>query len=369
LHLILNDVPDHRDDTIIAKLLDWLKSDITSGSGQCLNVTRSFVQDAILASTSGLDLDTKEFEIVKFVLDLITLTLTLPSADDQDYRKSIAAFLGAYLGKHVESSSISDVNATVLVGLFELVGRLYEIDPNEAFLNDLLNGHLITDRSIDTFLHFEACKSIYVRQSFKQLYVAWLIQKQRLVSPTMLNLDVLCDLARHYSQKGGDSWSKMVEHLTETSQGFTAQIQPVCLLECERLLATDAQIEAFTHASLYYSLFAASGSPNDESSAAAASAETCLTKLMNKLCNHFASRITPLNRAASNLLFKFQFYFYSFLVQSTAAHHFSSLDLHAVRCKLVESFLVRSSIFIVPPVNRPYFCLRTSNRIPVLAIG
>ena len=83
LDLILNDVPDNRDDTINSKLIDSLKSKLECSSNPeetstLIEFLGQFLNEQIINSNSSYSeskLADKDFDIIAFFIDLIQVYL------------------------------------------------------------------------------------------------------------------------------------------------------------------------------------------------------------------------------------------------------------------------------------------------------
>ena len=265
LDLILDSVPDNKDDTINSKLLDSLRSDLSSDSVDVehrralTEFLLSFLDKEILADAINnnnyvnCNLAAKEPEVVKFFIDLTAIALT--STPNLAFLRSVLSFVLSVLRAHfvVErlSSDTFDVESSVCCSLFELVQLVYTLSDNtrtqleeaEAEAEETLEVHsTLHGRVLDECLMRAECvkffldvdyKSMFVRSAFKALVKQHLIatierltnndnddeSRHRIASicatfaamsvrNRLSNMDIFSDVLRHFlfsSKRGGRS--------------------------------------------------------------------------------------------------------------------------------------------------------------------
>lgn len=161
-----------------------------------LSCLRKFVEGNIL----DVDLDSKEHEVTKFFLDLITLTLKSTSGDYAAYLNRILTALDAYI-VNSSNGNVLSLDSAVLISLIRL---MIQLDDNSksldspTLLNQLesrIHSHFLHETN--EFLNFDAQSSIYLRKEFKTFYVNRLKRGHALIeSITWSNMDIVCDLIK-----------------------------------------------------------------------------------------------------------------------------------------------------------------------------
>jgi hypothetical protein len=184
LDLVLNDVADNRDDTIISKLVDLLGNELKRGnssSDQLKSRLCTYLEKNILNDQNFLI--EKDSEVEKFFIELIRICV------ENTQTSNLEPFLNKslnYFAKYFEENFIladfkidSSVFCSIL-DYFSLVNRILNqnegnlIDSCDLFHNVIFKKFLFTGESLQLFIstHF---KSIFVRKSFKKLLVEHLI--------------------------------------------------------------------------------------------------------------------------------------------------------------------------------------------------
>ena len=209
--LILNDVPDNRDDTINAKLVDMIRLKLSIGSRNdndstsCLNQQlNTYLVEKILTKNSSQLLVDKESDVGTFFIDLITLYLqsNATSSDDEFLNKTLTYCVGFFRQEfNLQNFAIE---SSVFCSLLELLSVVHDLlntrnisesNPNELkvlFNQIILGEHLFGRQSVELFLDPQF-KSIFVRKLFKKLLIKHLIY---LI--TLLKVDNLEYIAASY---------------------------------------------------------------------------------------------------------------------------------------------------------------------------
>lgn len=198
LSLILNDQPDHQDDTIILKLLDSLQSRIEEetkrGVRLFIDSLRSFVSTYVFDS----DLNSKEPDIIKFCFDLISLTLKSPlNEDDSTYLNGLLTCIDQF----TTDSNIVDINPASLISLIRLLCQLDEI--SDSTTTSLLNQYRnrVNARFLNAASHildFDTSPSVYLRREFVKFYLNRLNAGDvRINTLTWSNLDLTVEFIKH----------------------------------------------------------------------------------------------------------------------------------------------------------------------------
>lgn len=176
-NLILNDLPDNKDDTISTKLKDSLKRDLSLSSS--LNETRkllsdfvkSFIENDILSKEldySKSSLANKDNEVVTFFFDLINCCIEIEL--DDSFKNKLVTFIQSFLNEHYD---LDEVDSCILCSLFDLIYTIHD---------DSINEILFNRKNLILFLN-NNYKSIFVRKSYKNVLKKHIIDLiKRLIS-------------------------------------------------------------------------------------------------------------------------------------------------------------------------------------------
>lgn len=192
LDLILNDVPDNRDDTINSKLIDSLKSKLECSSNPeetstLIEFLGQFLNEQIINSNSSYSeskLADKDFDIIAFFIDLIQVYLRSLNKHKSQHEPELFQFknkLLKYIQSFFELKQHSEIDSCECCSLFSLIELIYDIcielnsskqalnAENKKILNEIiLDTHLFSDESMLIYLNPDY-KSLFVRKSYKSI--------------------------------------------------------------------------------------------------------------------------------------------------------------------------------------------------------
>ena len=282
LDLILNDLPDHQDDTIMTKCLDSLKlelnreHDITDAI--ITNTLKSFLLAEVLESqiyrSTMLD---KETEIVQFFFNTFAICVE-EARDNTEFLTKIIEFLKFYFMSYFEAQFITD--PTVCCSVLSLIYAIYKrcnltasnqlsIETLQIFNQDIIDNYLFGGESLKIMLAVN-CKSIFVRKSYKQLLNRHLIHlvKQKLqnqnidarlnilienlsnkmpIEIKIHNLDIISDLFEHFLFNNTECTNETIACICEMNPKLNlVNNEFESLLNCENLIH-DASVESLAN--------------------------------------------------------------------------------------------------------------------------
>jgi hypothetical protein len=363
--LIMNDLPDNRDDTINSKLLDSLKHETnkknytddsrsscsSSKQEELVEFLRSFLLNEILISEQfKLEITNKDAEVVQFFIDLTAILIqSLVNKQKLNYFLSKTLdFLHSYFQSHFDTQFLNE--SIICCSIINLISNLYELinsensETNEFKLfNDIiLDSYLFTNSSLLNHLQIH-CKSIFVRKSFKHLlnkHLVYLIEtSNRTRLERILNCFSSSEMPFEFKVHNLDVYSLLIQNFF--FKDFNNQINSaklkMLLFVHEKLnfnaekpdylnsftqFTNDASIEAFTFI-FVFDLIISFRRDKDTSLLES------LSHTLNKSCAHFVSQSFQTTCHANNKntafkksidhLFKFLIYFYSFLNQMNSS--------------------------------------------------
>jgi hypothetical protein len=188
--LILNDEPDNRDDTINAKLIDSIKSELLDTRDNSLSErVKAYLQEHVLDRNHSELMD-KESDVATFFLDLITVCVQANS--NELFLNNTLKYVAEFF-KEVSRAADFNIESSIFCSILELLLTAYDLlnncgetatqltnDSRRIFNTDLLEDYLFSRESVRLFLDAQF-KSIFVRKSFKKLlvkHICYLIQQQ-----------------------------------------------------------------------------------------------------------------------------------------------------------------------------------------------
>lgn len=281
LDLILNDLPDHQDDTIMTKCLDSLKLELNKERDFIDPIITNTLQSFLLAEVldSQMYRSTmleKETEIIQFFFS--TLAICVEEArNDYRFLTKILEFLKFYFTSYFETQFVTD--PTICCSVLSLIFVLYKrsnLEPDNQlpiesvlfFNQDIIDKYLFSTESLKTMLAVN-CKSIFVRKSYKQLLNMHLIHlvdqklkntadnsrlnilienlsEQIPIEIKIHNLDITSDLFEHFLFNT-DYTNETISCLSEMNSKINAvNYEFESLLNCENLIH-DASIESLAN--------------------------------------------------------------------------------------------------------------------------
>jgi len=287
LDLVLNDLPDLQDDTLMMKCLDSVKAKLlfekasssTTGQTNVRQSLRKFlIEEILLNKVYRSSLVEKGTEIVQFFLELTSIYVEIFGCLDIELLIATQDFLKLYFDVYLHVQFFTD--PTICCSILNLLSRLYDQAisnknlPTEfvTFFNCILiDTYMFSCSSIQTMLEVN-CKSIFVRKLYKQLlnkHLVYLIEEklnnyslefERLdtlidnlgknlpIEIRMHNLDIISDVIVHFLEHSKAGTQVMaVRYLFEFfSKLEFSKISLECLLNTEHLI-NDVSIEAATN--------------------------------------------------------------------------------------------------------------------------
>jgi hypothetical protein len=225
LDLILNDVPDNRDDTINSKLIDSLKSKLECSSSPeetspLIEFLGQYLNEQIITSNSSYSdskLADKDFDVIAFFIDLIQVYLRSLFKHKSQREPELFHFknkLLKYIQSFFELKQHSEIDSCECSSLFGLIELIYDVcselnsskqalnAENNKILNEIiLDTHLLGDESMLIYLNPDY-KSLFVRKSYKSIlkkHMIHLVQEISLGSEPSselqaARLDKICSL-------------------------------------------------------------------------------------------------------------------------------------------------------------------------------
>jgi hypothetical protein len=355
-NLILNDIPDNKDDTISTKLIDSLKRDLSSSneaaSKQLSDFVKSFIENDLLNEEldySKSSLANKDNEVVTFFLDLINCYIQVEFG--QSLKNKLIKFLQSFLNEH---SNLDDVDSCILCSLFDLIYIIHDQSINES---------LFSEKNLNLFLN-NNYKSIFVRKSYKSVlkkHIIDLIKRSisgqsdeenlakhlDLISSTFStmsieikanNLDIYSDVLSYFlfsnSENNDNATTKMLKELIKFHSSFSLEKNQY-LINLD-YLNNDYIIESFAFNTCFNSLFSFFNQSNlielaDEFKQMNNNVifYQVFLKALNKILNYSITlshstensdlttwkNLDIKTKQSINFLFKFQVYFFSFVDQ------------------------------------------------------
>lgn len=354
LVLIMNDLPDNRDDTVNAKLLDSIKFEIANNKQKNLiEFLNLFIQNEILDSKQfKSSITTKDPEVVQFFIDLIQI-FTLETNVSATFLCKLLDFLYSYFKSNFNTQFLNE--SIICCSILNLIISLYDLINVPSNLIESNDYKLFNDIILDTYLfqkdsllnHLQVdCKSIFVRKTYKKLLNKHLIylfdqsNKERLdhiincfslnnmsYEVKIHNLDVYSDLIRHYFLQ--KTTSKSIK-LNDLSQFFNFSKEKTKYLDSFNTFLNDASIEAFTFIYVYDLI--------NQITNKTKSLNDFMIQNLNSICFHFMklsqsslsidqSFKSSIYKKNIDHLFKFLIYFYSFLNEFQFNNESNSLSV------------------------------------------
>ncbi len=285
LDLVLNDLPDLQDDTLMMKCLDSVKVKLNfennnSSSSFQTSVTqylRKILLDKILLNKIyRLSLIEKGVEIIQFFLELTSIYVEIFGYQDTEFLIATQDFLKFYLDAYLNVQFFTD--PTICCSILGLLCRLYDqtisnkaLPPDFiSYFDIIIDTYIFNFNSIQTILQVN-CKSIFVRKLYKQLlhkHLIHLIEEklnnysldfERLntlinnlgtklsIEIRMHNLDIISNVIVHFLMHSKvDCQVMIVRYLFDFCSKFEfSSVSLECLLNTEHLI-NDGSIEAVT---------------------------------------------------------------------------------------------------------------------------
>lgn len=309
--LILNDLPDNRDDTINSKLLDSIQL-LLKNSTKLSETIRDYLQTKIFHDSQNLN--EKDSDVAHFYLNLTKISIQASKSDS--YNQKVLNFISLFLNQNFNLNDFQ-IESSVFCSLLGLLDELYTQSINEHSYTLILEL-LFSPESLLVFLDPD-CKSIYVRKSFKSLLIKHLISSIESNKNIDSFISILSTMPIELKSSNLDIQFEIFKHFLF----FFDQDRPDLVLKLKDIhsilglneaitdLVTEGSVEYFSYLIGIGLLFKVEGNFYDE----------CL-KCLIKICKHFASiksdEKLKSQKKSSDLLFKFQIYFYSFLTDLSA---------------------------------------------------
>ena len=288
LDLILNDLPDHQDDTIISKSIDSVKDQLiiefnnslcTSDSSVNATLKEFLLKQIVESKDYILTLSEKDHDIVQFFFNITAVYIQVYGTVDADFIDKTLQFLNLYFKSYLETQFIT--YPTICCSVLNLLTILYDQvnlcastnvqkESIQFFNNTVIDQHMFGQKSLQQMLQIN-CKSIFVRKSYKQLlhkHMIYLIG-QKLNNPSihidqrlealitslsrdmpletrMHNVDIISDIIENFLQASDSNNLRNLGYLCMFYSKFDfASVELSCLLNCEHLI-NDASIESLT---------------------------------------------------------------------------------------------------------------------------
>lgn len=318
--LIMNDLPDNRDDTINAKLLDSIKTELKTNRALTEYLKTFILEELITSDQFKLNIIDKDPEVIQFFLDLITAYIS--ETQSTDLITPTVDFIQLYFESNFNTQFLTEsIIGCSFLNLIITLFQMIDAANSTRFNDNILDFWLFSQQSLSDHLSID-CKSIFVRKTFKQLlnlHLVSLIDKSSRVRFSSLlnslnamnfetklhNLDIYSDLIQYYLFTTNQQLeaADILNFIKQIHQVFIADKQNY--LTNLNLFVNDASIESFTFIFVFDLLLTNSD----------------LVKIVDKCCIDLIRQALQyeckqsLFKKSIDHLFKFLIYFYSFVSQ------------------------------------------------------